>query len=116
MFKLVVVEKAIVTAEYFLDKMKPYELHIICDSLHLRTRDEWEQARLISYLIAQSNSKKRLKPSDILEFPWDNNIKPKQPEVKPRKEPQAPQTKKEVEEIRQQALQRELKLKQQGII
>lgn len=38
---------------------------------HYAFKDNWEQARLISYLIAQVNSKKKLKFSDIMEFHWD---------------------------------------------
>ncbi len=34
-------------------------------------KDGWEQARLISYLVAQTNSTKQLKVTDILKFHWD---------------------------------------------
>lgn len=40
---------------------------------HYAYKDNWEQARLISYLIAQVNSKKKLKLSDIIEFEWDKD-------------------------------------------
>jgi hypothetical protein len=33
----------------------------------------WEQARFIAYVIAQVNSKKKIAPSDIMKFSWDNN-------------------------------------------
>lgn len=113
MFKLVCVQSNIVSVEYFMDKMKPYELQLICESLHLRTKENWEQSRLVAYLIAQTNSKKRLKPTDILKFPWEktekdnNNIN---------KTPSKPLTLEDVESIKKLALQRELELKKKGII
>ncbi len=39
---------------------------------YLKHKDDWEQARLISYLIAQSNSTKKLKLEDIIKFQWDD--------------------------------------------
>ena len=111
MFKLVCVQSNIVSVEYFLDKMKPYELQIICESLHLRTKDSWEQSRLIAYLIAQTNSKKKLKPTDVIKFPWENDKQETQA-TKQNK----PLTLEDVEQIKLLALQREKKLKEQGII
>ena len=34
-------------------------------------KDGWEQARLVAYMIAQTNSQKRMKVTDILRFQWD---------------------------------------------
>lgn len=65
------VQFGIVTSGYFLDRLKPYELSIICDSLHLRVKDSWEQARLISYVTAQVYSRKKIKPTDIMAFAWE---------------------------------------------
>ncbi len=39
---------------------------------YYRHKEDWEQARLISYLIAQVNSKKKLKVTDIVKFPWES--------------------------------------------
>ena len=89
--------------------MKPYELSIICDSLHLRQKDSWEQARLISYITAQSNSTKKLKPTDIIKFAWEQTDE-KQPTVS------KPLTSDDVEQIKAMALLREKKLKVKGII
>lgn len=92
--------------------MKSYELSIICDSLQLKTKDSWEQARMIAYLIAQTNSKKKLKPSDIIQFAWDKNS---DGEVS-KNIPKHSLTLDEVERIKQQALLREKELKEKGII
>jgi hypothetical protein len=32
----------------------------------------WEQTRFISYIAAQVQSTKKIKPTDILQLPWDN--------------------------------------------
>ena len=103
----------VVTVDYFLDKMKPYELDIICDSLHLRHKESWEQARLISYIVAQVNSKKRLKPTDIIKFAWEQS---KSDKSKVSQNDGHAYTVEEVEAIKAKALQREKELKEKGII
>lgn len=104
-----VVQYGIVSLEYFLDKMKPYELSIICDSLHLRTKDSWEQARMVAYMTAQVNSKKKLKPTDIIEFAWEQKHTKHQASNKPI-------TQEDVERIKAMALEREKLYKEKGII
>lgn len=91
--------------------MKSYELNIICESLHLRTKDSWEQTRMLGYIIAQVNSKKKIKPSDIIKFAWEKekNIDKPHKEIKPL-------TTQDVEQIKAMALEREQKLKEKGII
>lgn len=110
LLRLVVIQCGVCSLEYFLDKMKPYELSIICDSLHLRNKDSWEQARMIAYIMAQVNSTKRLKPTDIIKFGWENE---NQDETTT---PNKPLTKEDVERIKAIALQREKELKKLGII
>jgi hypothetical protein len=56
---------------YVLDEMQWYEISAALKYQYYAVKDGWEQARLISFLIAQSNSRKRLKMEDILEFPWE---------------------------------------------
>lgn len=51
-----------------------YEIKPLISHLHLKSRDSWEQARLIAYVIAQVNSRKKLNPSDIITFAWDNKV------------------------------------------
>ena len=97
--------------DYFLDKMKPYELSIICDSLHLRTKDSWEQARMVAYMTAQVNSKKKLKPTDIIEFAWENKASQHH-----QQKDNTPLTVEDVEHIKAMALEREKLFKQKGII
>lgn len=104
---MVVVQFNVCSMEYFLDKMKPYELSIICEALHLRVKDSWEQSRMIAYIIAQVNSKKKLKPTDIIKFGWEKETS---------KNTNKPLELDEVEKIKAMALEREKKLKELGII
>jgi hypothetical protein len=41
----------------------------------------WEQTREIAYMIAQVNSRKQLKKSDILKFSWDSEVEKKNKET-----------------------------------
>lgn len=51
------------------------EVESFLDGLNRRNRESWEQTRLLGYIIAQSNSTKTLKQTDILRFPWDEEEK-----------------------------------------
>lgn len=55
--------------------MQWYEVEACLEGLDHKNRNGWEQTRTISYLIAQSNSTKKLKPTDILKFHWDSEVK-----------------------------------------
>lgn len=90
--------------------MKPYELSIICNSLHLRTKDSWEQARMISYITAQINSSKKLKPTDIIKFEWEQDKE----DIKQSQSKQL--TLSDVQRIKENAIKREKELKEKGII
>ena len=58
--------------------MQMYELNTILSSLNKSIKNDWEQTRMIAYIIAQCNSTKQLKPTDILKFDWDNDDHNKQ--------------------------------------
>ena len=38
-------------------------------------QDRWEQTRVIAHSTLSPHSKKRIKPKEILPFPWDNKKK-----------------------------------------
>ena len=57
--------------DYVFDEMQFYELQPLVDNAYRRNKEQWEQARMISYITAQCNSTKKLKMTDILTFPWD---------------------------------------------
>lgn len=58
---------------YVLDEMKWYEINGLMKYEYYKEKEDWEQARLIAYVIAQVNSKKKLKIEDIIPFYWENN-------------------------------------------
>lgn len=51
--------------------MQPYEMKSLMDYGYYSNKDDWEQCRLIAFMIAQTNSKKKLKLQDILKFQWE---------------------------------------------
>lgn len=53
--------------------MELYEVKAIMDYDYLAYKDSWEQSRLVAYMVAQTNSTKRLKLTDILKFHWDKD-------------------------------------------
>ena len=53
--------------------MQMYELEPLISNIHKRNKESWEQARLLAYITAQVNSTKKLKPSDIITFSWDED-------------------------------------------
>lgn len=52
--------------------MQLYEARALLKYSDYSSRDSWEQSRLVAYLIAQVNSTKKLRPTDILKFKWDD--------------------------------------------
>ena len=64
--------------DYVLDKMKMYEISAALKHGDYSMRESWEQTRWISFIIAQSNSRKRLKLEDIFKFPWDEETEVKE--------------------------------------
>lgn len=61
-----------ISPSYFLDEMQMYEIDACLDGISMKYRPNWEQCRMVSYMIAQVNSTKQLKPTDIMKFEWDN--------------------------------------------
>jgi len=54
-----------------LDEIQAYEIKSLMDYGYYKNKDSWEQTRLISFLLAQTNSKKKLKLQDIIKFQWE---------------------------------------------
>lgn len=69
-YSLLVLEAGI-DPGYVLDRMEFYEIDALIDHFYLSHKEGWEQARMISYVIAQSNSTKKIRPTDLIQFPWD---------------------------------------------
>lgn len=58
--------------DYVLDKIEWYEINSLMKFQYYTIKDNWEQARLIAFMIAQTNSKRKLKLQDIVPFAWEN--------------------------------------------
>lgn len=61
--------------EYVLDRMEKYEVRALLDNMHLKVKENWEQTRMLSYIVAQTQSTKKLKMTDIITFPWEEQEK-----------------------------------------
>lgn len=48
-----------------------YEVRSQIENAHYKSQEDWEQARLIGYIQAQSHTSKKLKLTDIIKFPWE---------------------------------------------
>lgn len=81
--------------EYVLDKIETYELNAAMKYSYYAVKDEWEQARLIAYMVAQTHSRKTLKMQDILTFHWENEQNIENTKI----------TKEEIEQLKKQAQQ-----------
>lgn len=57
--------------------MKEWEVSNVLSLLDHTDRNLWETIRFNTYVLAQINSKKKLKTTDIIKLPWDNDIKEK---------------------------------------
>lgn len=55
--------------------MQTYEVTALLQHKDRKVREQWEMTRLLGYIVAQCNSKKRLQLKDIVKFPWDNEGK-----------------------------------------
>lgn len=58
-----------------MDEMQDYEVNDILECLPYLERNDWERTRFLAYANCQINTKKKLKPNDILSFPWEKENK-----------------------------------------
>lgn len=66
-------EYKVVTVEYFLDRMQYYELQLLLENANVSVKNSWETTRNMMWSFVQPYSKKKLKPTDIMSLPWDEN-------------------------------------------
>lgn len=92
-----VLEYKIVDYDYFMNDMRIYEINWLLPNIQYSAKQQLENTRFICYLIAQTNSTKSIKPTDIISFEWDKK------EVKN----EIGITKNEIEQLKQKTLQRE---------
>ena len=51
--------------------MQEYEIEPIIECLSTYERPEWERTRFQTYCNIQKSSSKKLKPTDLITFPWE---------------------------------------------
>lgn len=61
--------------DYFMDELQDWEVYDLYNMLQYADTTSWEQTRWLMYVIAQVNSRKQLKVTDILNFSWDQTQK-----------------------------------------
>lgn len=57
-----------------MDEMKDYEVYLLLDNIQYSEKNDWERSRFESYVVAQVNNKKKIKPTDLIKFSWDNEL------------------------------------------
>lgn len=57
--------------DYVYNELELWQINGLIRDSYLCHSNEWEQARLIAYIMAQVNSKKKIKPTDLLRFSWE---------------------------------------------
>lgn len=60
-----------IAPDYVLDSMRVYEMEALMKHADFACREAWEQTRAVVYAVAQGNSTRRLKATDVLPLPWD---------------------------------------------
>ena len=58
-----------------MDELQEWEVYDFYNMLQYADANSWEQTRWLMYVIAQVNSRKQLKVTDILNFSWDQTQK-----------------------------------------
>lgn len=67
-----------ISPEYVLDRMEMYEVRVLLKNMHLKSKESWEQTRLMSYMTAQTNSTQKMEVKDIMTFPWEKEEAPEE--------------------------------------
>ena len=80
-FRTLVIETKLIDYQYFMESLEEWEVYMFYDNLRYCERSAWEMNRIIAYILAQSNSKKRLEITDIMSFPWDEDYSEKNTEM-----------------------------------
>lgn len=66
---------------YVLDEMQMYEVAPLFEKVYYCDMETWNQARLITWMVAQVNSRKKIKFEDVASFPWDDETPHSEKEV-----------------------------------
>lgn len=59
-----------------MDSLQEYEVEPIIQNLEYNEQGDWSRTRFLAYCNLQKSSTKKIKPTDLITFPWekeDNN-------------------------------------------
>lgn len=90
---MLVFEFRVVSYDYFLNELQPYEITNIIEALPYIDRNQWEQTRLKIFSTASMFSKNQLTVTDIMRFKWDEE----------QGEPQQDITQTDIDRLKEQA-------------
>lgn len=82
-----------------MDTLQEYEVEPIIQNLEYYERGDWERTRFLAYCNIQKSSSKKIKPTDLITFPWekeDDNTD----QISPNSEPL---TQDEIKRLKEQA-------------
>lgn len=79
--------------------MQEYEVQDIIENLEYYERPEWERTRFLSYTNIQKSSSKKLKPTDLISFPWEKE-ESSTDQINPNSEPLS---KEDIQRLKEQA-------------
>ncbi len=54
-----------------MDSLQEYEVQSIIENLEYYERGDWERTRFLAYCNLQKSSTKKIKPQDLISFPWE---------------------------------------------
>lgn len=55
-----------------MDSLQEYEIEPIVQNIPFIEKGDWERTRFQTYCNLQKSSSKRLFPTDLISFPWEN--------------------------------------------
>lgn len=82
-----------------MDTLQEYEVEPIIQNLEYNEEGDWSRTRFLAYCNIQKSSTKKIKPTDLITFPWekeDDNTE----EINTNSEPL---TQSEIERLKEQA-------------
>lgn len=82
-----------------MDTLQEYEVEPIIQNLEYYERPEWERTRFLAYCNIQKSSSKKIKPTDLITFPWEKE-ESSTDQISPISEPL---TQSEIERLKEQA-------------
>lgn len=91
--RMLVFEFRVVSYDYFLNELQPWEITNIIEAIPYADRNQWEQTRLKIFSTASMFSKNQLTVTDIMRFKWDEE----------QGEPQTDITQTDIDRLKQQA-------------